>query len=133
MKVLGFDGREHNFVPSNKQANVASRSKLHEKAYELIREIYPFANILQEVTLPGSYTMLNGTLRADFFLPVKRVVVEVHGEQHDKFNAHFYDSEKDFKKAKARDKKKREWCEMNNIEYIDLRWDEDEEQWRGKL
>ena len=133
MKVVGFDGREYSFAPSNKQADVAFRSKLHEKAYDLIREIYPFESILQEVSLPGSYTSRNGTLRADFLLPVKRTVIEVHGEQHDKFNSFHYEDKAAFARAKMRDKKKKEWCELNNITYIELLWNESEDEWREKI
>lgn len=133
MKVVGFDGREYKFTPSNEESNVSKRSSLHERAYNLVREVYPFANILQEVGLPGSSTRANGKLRADIFLPVERIIIEVHGSQHSTLSSHFYDSKKDFMLAKARDKKKREWCELNNIRYVELKHNESEEEWREKL
>lgn len=101
MKIVGFDGREYSFTPSSKQSSVSKRSKLHEKAYDFLREIFPYSNILQEVTLPGSKTGRIKCLTADFFLPVERIVVEAHGEQHFKFNSHFFDSKKDFLLAQA--------------------------------
>ena len=36
-------------------------------------------------------------------------------------------------KAKARDRDKAEWCRINDIELIVLRFDDSEEYWRDKL
>jgi hypothetical protein len=133
MKVVGFDGREYSFTPSNKQSAATKRSKLHDEVYAFLREIYPFSNILQEVSLPGSSSGRTRYLVADFFLPAEELIVEAHGEQHYKFNSHFYDSKKDFLLAKTRDKKKREWCENNQIRHVELAYNETEEEWRNKI
>jgi len=133
MKIIGLDDREYSFVPSNNQSKVSSRSKLHEKAYKTIRERYPFSNILQEVSLPGSKTRINSTLQADFFLPIEKVVIEVHGEQHYKFNTHFYNSKRDFLRAQGRDRNKEKWCEKNGITHVALAYNETEEEWKEKL
>ena len=38
-----------------------------------------------------------------------------------------------FYKAKARDKEKREWCELNNMRLVELNYNEDIDEWRRKI
>jgi hypothetical protein len=38
-----------------------------------------------------------------------------------------------FVKAKKRDADKKEWCELNSIQYIDLPFDETEDQWKKRI
>lgn len=71
--------------------------------------------ICEEVLLPGS-----GNLEADFYIPKYKLLIEVHGGQHYKPNKHFFSSMGDFKKAQTRDRKKRLWCELNDITYVEL-------------
>jgi len=38
-----------------------------------------------------------------------------------------------FAQHKKRDREKIEWCELNGIEYIELPYSEDLEQWRKRI
>lgn len=134
MKIIGLDEKEYSWIPSNNSANTEKRSSLHSKAKELLLEKYPYDIIVEEVSLPGTKTdNRKSTLRADFFIPMRGIVVEVHGEQHTKFNSFFFSSKIEFYKAKARDKDKKIWCEMNGFALIELFHDETIEQWKEKI
>jgi|TARA_R110000824_G_scaffold348008_1_gene534737 hypothetical protein len=134
MKIIGLDGKEYSWNPSSCQANCSSRSSLHLKAKDLLDEMFPYDRILEELSLSGSRTSRRrGTLRADFFIPNRMLLVEVHGEQHHKFNNFFFADKLSFYKAKARDSEKREWCEINNIKLVEFNYNEDIDEWRTKI
>ena len=67
------------------------------------------------------------------FLPSRRILIEVHGEQHYNFNKFFFKNKLEFYKAKARDSDKRRWCESNEIELLELNYNEDVDDWREKI
>lgn len=133
MIVIGLDGREYTFVPSSNESKGTRRSKLHMRAFQVMRETYPHAQVLEEVSLPGSRLRGGKTLRADLFLPFQQIVVEVHGEQHYTFNAFHYKDKRDFLKAKARDAAKKNWCELNNFVLVEFPYNETDEQWKERL
>lgn len=131
MKVIGLDGNEYRWPPSGKTVqfdDIRPRSELHLKCRSLLRNMYPLDTILEEVALPGS-----GKLSVDFFLPWRNIVVEVNGQQHYEYTPHFHGTRMGFAKALNNDRKKKEWCENNNITVISLRYDEDEDEWRRKI
>ena len=45
----------------------------------------------------------------------------------------FHASAQDFIKQKKRDADLKEWCELNNLTYIELRYDEKPEEWINKI
>ena len=73
--------------------------------------------ILEEVTLPGTKTIRSKCLRADFYIPNRNLIVEVHGEQHFRFNAFHFDDKLAFFRAQARDRNKADWCKLNEIRF----------------
>lgn len=134
MKIIGLDSQEYSWIPSNNIVDTSKRSGLHNKAKELLKEKYPNDRILEELVLPGTKTSTRkSTLKADFFIPVRKLIIEVHGEQHTEFNNFFFKSKMDFYKAQARDRDKKQWCEINNFELIELFHNESIEEWRGKI
>ena len=134
MKITGLDGREYSWNPSAKQSKTKNRSNLHVKARDLLKQVFPYDRILEEVTLVGTNNgTRKGTLRADFFIPNRNLIVEVHGEQHFKFNGFFFKDKLSFFKAKARDKDKKEWCRINSIEIVEFNYDEGIDEWRTKV
>ena len=134
MKIIGLDSQEYSWIPSNNIVDTEKRSGLHNKAKELLKERYPNDRILEELVLPGTKTATRkSTLKADFFIPVRKLIIEVHGEQHTEFNNFFFKSKMDFYKAQARDRDKKQWCEINNFELIELFHNESIEEWRGKI
>lgn len=134
MKIIGLDQQEYSWIPSNNTVDTEKRSGLHNKAKELLKERYPNDRILEELVLPGTKTATRkSTLKADFFIPVRKLIIEVHGEQHTEFNNFFFKSKMDFYKAQARDRDKKQWCEINNFELIELFHNESIEEWRSKI
>ena len=123
MYVEGLDGKTWKWNPSRSQASVdeKNRSSLHKKARSILK-------------LPGTKTGSRRTLLyADLYVPNRDLIVEVHGEQHFKFNSFFHKDKMAFFKAQARDKDKRAWCKLNHMNLIELNYDESEEEWRAKF
>ena len=95
-----------------------------------IKQLFPTAQILEEVPV----TLRRGkNISLDFFISQFRIVIEVHGQQHYKFTPMFHASAQDFIKQKKRDADLKEWCELNNFTYIELRYDEKPEEWINKI
>ena len=87
IQINGLDDRVYIWNPISSASKKVSPSKLHNKAKKTIEEFYPYDTILEEVVLPGSKDQFGSrNLRADMFLPSRRILVEVHGEQHYNFN-----------------------------------------------
>ena len=105
-------------------------SGLHKKANQLLIQIYPTIPILQEVDIPLRRTE---TLYLDFYIPLLKKAIEVHGEQHYKFVAHFHNNAMGFIRHKKRDREKQEWCFLNHIKYVELPYNESLEQWTHRI
>lgn len=121
MKFLDLSGRLHIFNFTKICRESSSPSGLHLSARELIKKRFPYSSIYEEVTLLGL------GLVADFFIPDLKVMVEVHGEQHYKFVKRFHKSQAGFIASTKRDKLKREWCEINDVVYVELPFDQKSE------
>ena len=134
MRAIGLDGKEYkwnitNYVP-DKDCD-RPRSQYHIKARSLLREIFPRDMILEEVSLPGSKTNFRrSTLYADFYLPNRNLMVEVHGEQHYTFNNFYHKNKMEFFKSQQRDRDKIEWCQLNDLKLVSLKHSDDIETWR---
>lgn len=133
MKVTGLDGREYSWNISKYKAREKC-SKLHARARQVLTAEFPYDTIYEELPLPGSRTeRQTRILCADFFIPQRRLMVEVQGEQHYKFNSHFFDNKIEFFRAQARDRIKSDWCETNEIDLVQLPFNEDDEQWLQRI
>lgn len=64
----------------------------------------------------------SGLTFIDFYLPQYNCFIEYNGEQH--YNSRAY-GEDHLKKQQARDKEVRQYCKDNNINLIEIRYDED--------
>lgn len=134
MNIIGLDGKEYSWIPSNNIVETERRSGPHAKAKDLLKERYPNDRILEELVLPGTKTSTRkSTLKADFFIPVRGLIVEVHGRQHTEFNNFFFANKMEFYKAQARDKDKKTWCDLNELTLIELFENETLEEWKEKL
>ena len=136
MKVNGFDGRERSINFSKYYVygdDTRHKSKLHKKAKKILREVFPYDSIYEEVSLPGSNKGSSSILRADFFIPNQNLVVEIHGQQHYEFTVHFHKTKLDFYKSLAREKNKENWCKLNSIKFVALKYSESENEWRESL
>lgn len=124
MKVIGINGKEYSLLLKKK--NQKGGSSFHCKARILLSQLFPHESVYEEVVLPGS-----GKLAADFLLPRKRLVVEVHGRQHYEYVPHFHGDELNFLSSIHRDDRKRQWCEINQFLYVELPYDSD--QWEREI
>ena len=133
MKTRGLDGQVHNWKLHGyvvRASESRPRSKLHLKARTILKDIFPTVQILEEVAAPITRTE---KLFFDFYINTVKLVVEVHGQQHYKFNTLFHSSAQDFANQRKRDRRKAEWCEYNNITYVELPYNEDEDQWVSRI
>ena len=137
MKAVGFDGKTRNWNVSKytvAKDDARRRSKLHVRARETLQNLFPYDTILEEVPLPGSNKpSRRSTLYADFFIPQRRLVVEVHGRQHYEHVSHFHPTKAHFFKSKGRDKDKIRWCEINDIEIVIFKYSDTDEQWKQTI
>ena len=84
----------------------------------LLRRIYGFhALILEE------FPLLEERLWIDFLMPHHNLGFEYQGKQHDEFVKLFHGDKKGFERSKARDERKRRWCEINEIVLVEVRGD----------
>lgn len=103
------------------------RSNLHVEARKLLYELFPTMQILEEV--PIKPRTIN-TQYLDFYINQIKLAVEVHGQQHYKFNSMFHASAQDFLNQRRKDADKKDWCEINNITYIELPYNKKAEEWK---
>tara|TARA_R100000005_G_C4999083_1_gene205748 strand:- start:1252 stop:1674 length:423 start_codon:yes stop_codon:yes gene_type:complete len=137
LKVTGLNGREYNLNLSKydvKANDKKKRSKHHIRARKIIKEVYHSYRVLEEVKLPGSTsTHKRSVLYLDFFIPNIKKAFEVHGRQHYEHIPFFHNTKADFLLARARDEDKAEWCELNNIELIELKYSGSDDDWRQSI
>ena len=132
MKVLGLDGREYHLNLADycrRGDDDRPRSHGHLLARILLRGYYPCDQLLEEVPLYGCGTVLY----LDFFLPLRRIAVEVQGEQHYQQVKHFHPTRMDYLRARGRDVQKRQWCSLNGISLVELPYGETEDDWRNRI
>lgn len=134
MKAIGFDGRERpwnlsKYVPKNR-----SHSNLHGSVRKTLKQLFPKHKLLEEVSLPGSFTSTRkSTLYADFFIPSANLIVEAHGRQHYEFVPFYHKRKEQFYKSRMRDKDKICWCEINEIDIIILKYSDTEYDWEKTI
>lgn len=112
------------------KATATNKSNYHIRARQLLHELFPTFQILEEVSIP---LRAKETLYLDFYMPLGKTCVEVHGEQHYKFIPFYHTTKLNFLKARKRDNEKKEWCEKNNITYIELPFNEDLASWTDRI
>lgn len=132
MLVKDLDGNSHNWLLTGNMAKgkITNRSSYHLAARKSITSVFPTLQVLEEVPIP---LRKNENLYLDFYLPLKKICFEVHGEQHYKFIPFYHNNILNFLKSQKRDKEKIEWCELNNIKCIELAYNESLEEWSKKI
>ena len=123
MQVVDLDGNINKWqlIGNIAHGTQQNKSSLHLKARDLIKHCFPTLQILEEVPV---CVRKNETLYLDFYLPLPKKCIEVHVEQHYKFNRFFHHTTLGFIRHKKRDQAKKDWCELNNIDYIELPFDQ---------
>lgn len=111
-QIVTWDLRESSW-PMKSAASC--RSKIQFDIGQIIKKRYPLDPILEDVTIPET------RLSIDFYIPHRKLAVEVQGEQHDEMNPYFHKSNADFEEQKQRDELKRFFCDLNGIKLLELR------------
>jgi hypothetical protein len=132
MLIKDLDGNSHNWLLTGNMAKgrISNKSSLHLQARQIITIAFPTLQILEEVPIQ---LRKNEILYLDFYLPLKKICVEVHGEQHYKFVPFYHTTVLNFLKAQKRDREKAEWCDINNIKYISLAYNETSDIWAERI
>lgn len=133
MRTTDLDNKQRNWKISGRVAknnDTKHKSKYHLKARVLLKQIFPTCKILEEVSVP---IRSRETLYLDFFLPLHKLCIEVHGQQHYEFIPFYHGTRLGFAQAKKRDRDKVEWCEQNGITVVELPYSEKENEWRKRI
>lgn len=132
MIVKDLTGHIHQWQLTGNMAKgkTSNRSSLHLQARSIIAFAYPTLQILEEVPIP---LRRSEVLYLDFYIPLIKKCIEVHGEQHYKFVPFYHSSMLGFAKSKKRDQEKNEWCELNGIKHIVLPYNESIDEWKARI
>jgi hypothetical protein len=132
MQIKDLDGVVHkwNLTGHMARGKISNRSSLHLQARKLITSVYPTLQVLEEVSIP---LRKSETLYLDFYLPLKKTCIEVHGEQHYKFIPFYHNNILSFLKSQKRDREKEDWCDINQIKHIVLPFNETKEEWLQRI
>lgn len=125
MIVTGLDGRAHHWPPRRKRPRERA-SGPHRAARALLASLFPAELVYEEVPIPGS------RLSADFYLPSSRLMVEVQGRQHREHVGLFHRDQAGSQRARHNDGRKREFCSLNEIRFVELH-DDRTDEWPGLL
>lgn len=119
MQIIDLDGNISSWSLSGNsyKSNNLNKSQLHLTARTIIKDAFPTMQILEELAV---HIRKNQIVYLDFFIPMIKTCVEVHGEQHYKFVPFYHANPMSFAKAQKRDIEKKDWCLINNIKYIEL-------------
>lgn len=108
----------------------ANASEGHIQSKSLLLDKWPTVRILEEVPIP---VRRGKTLYLDIFCPTLNLAIEFHGEQHFKFTPRFHKGMSDFIQARKNDQDKKDWCELNGINFIELDYKDDIDSMKAKL
>lgn len=128
MQVKTLDGHQYNWI-LHKGNEQEKRSSLHEIVRKILKEDYPILNWIEEAPIK---IFRNKQLYFDFYIHIARLAIEVHGEQHYSFSSHFHKTAYGFLEYRKNDQYKRDWCELNGIELLELKYDESD-RWRQSI
>lgn len=118
MIVRDLNGRIHKWNLNGFMANANTvKSELHLSTRSLLHKIYPTVVVLEEVTIP---IRNNQQAFLDFYIPLYKLAVEVHGLQHYEFSKFYHGNQQGWLMQQKRDREKRLWCENNNIRLVEL-------------
>lgn len=113
-KEISIDVRPSNYPMRSEEE---CKSKCQYNIGQVLRGVFPSDIILEEFYVPAEGIYI------DFFIPRIKLAVEINGAQHDKYTPFFHGTKTGFTEAKNRDKKKAEWCRLNDIIQLTLPWD----------
>ena len=117
MKFLTLYGKEKPLRNPHKYKidwNGKSRSKFQAEVRKYLYPHWKYDAVYEEFRVVGTQLSL------DFYNHTRKIAIEVQGAQHLKFVKHFHKTRANFVRQIKRDNKKLEFCEINNIELIEI-------------
>ena len=93
---------------------------MFREAVSVIKSVYPSEPLCAELYFEGA----PAKLYVDLYLPVRKIAIEVQGEQHFKFVRHMHGNKLNYLNAKRRDIMKRELLELNGIVLLYFNYNE---------
>lgn len=117
MRLYNVRGRltNKNVSPYIINWNADSRSKMQKQVKDFLREFWSGCVVYEEFPVYGT------RLKVDILNASRMQAVEVHGDQHIKFNKFFHsNSRENYLNSISRDTQKYEWLEANNFKVIEI-------------
>ena len=133
MEVFDLNNRKYKWKLHGYTVGCKHRDKvsnLHKQARQLLQEVYPAHNILEEVPIPITKSQ---KLYLDFYIPILKLAIEVHGQQHYEYSKFYHKSQLNFIQQLKNDVKKQQWCDKNHIELLILPYNENINEWQNKF
>ena len=134
MKIVGLDGKTYvwNFGKYNNQREDCS--SYHLRARKLLKQLFPYDIIFEEVYLVGAVSEINNRgLILDFYLNSLKTAFEIQGQQHSQYISFFHGNKLEFFRSKRLDNLKRQWCVINHITIIELPHDFSDLEWENRI
>lgn len=128
MNVTDLDGKIHKLSLVG-QVKTNNKSSLHLECRKLLQELYSTYQVIEELLIPVNSKT---NLYLDFFIPLLKLGIEVHGSQHYEQSSFFHKDKWAFAKQQQNDRLKREFCQINNIELKELAYNE-RDNWRNLI
>lgn len=128
MLVKTLDGIQSKWKMST--AAATKKSGPHLKVSEFLKGLFPTVKILEEVQIE---VKKNKELYLDFYIPIYSIAVEIDGAQHREYVPFLSGTREGFVNQMSNDSLKTRWCELNQITFIRLQDNEDEEKWKEKF
>jgi hypothetical protein len=91
-----------------------SRSKFQFNVKTFLKKYWAADVVFEELTIVGT------RLSLDFYNANKKIAIEVQGQQHFKYTPFFHGNRSNYLKQIKRDYKKIEFCEINNIKFVEI-------------
>lgn len=126
VKVVDLSGKQHTLNLKGYTVDINDtrpRSAPHLKCRALLKKLFPLDQVLEEVPIP------NEQLFMDFLLPSRKMVIEVQGSQHEVYVPFFHKTKPKFYAAQNRDRRKSQWCAINNLKLVELPENQTEAEW----
>ena len=128
MKLNTLDGIEYKWA-LGKEKEQRKVSALHQEVRDILGEEFPILSYMEEVPI---MVKRGKFLYFDFYIPLFKSAIEVHGQQHFSFSAFFHKTIDGFIEHRKNDQLKLKFCELNDINILELAYD-NRNNWRAEI
>ena len=117
MKFITLYGKEKPLRNPHKYKikwNGKSRSKFQRTVKTFLYPYWRYDAVFEE------FRVLGTQLTLDFYNHTRKIAIEVQGAQHLEFVKHFHKTRANFLRQIRRDDKKMDFCNINNIDFLQI-------------